>query len=187
MRLKRDKNGSLNATPRSLTVSSWQGGPRNRGQVNARDVYTYDKVNRVGSAAEGAVWTENYGYDNLANRWLASYSGLPTPTLETPVAQSWYLNNRINGWGYDASGNVTQVGTMQRSFSYDAENRQVTGTINGQTANYSYDGGGARGSRLVNGVTTVYAYDAMGQMAAEDGSTPPAAPPCVTGYLTAEH
>jgi RHS repeat-associated protein len=140
------------------------------------------------AAAEGSVWTQNYGYDPVGNRWLASYSGLPTPTLETPVAQSWYpSNNRINTWGYDGAGNVTQVASMQRSFSYDAESRQATATINGQTTNYGYDGDGRRVSRLVNGVTTVYVYDAMGELAAEYSSGAPTFPPCVTCYLTADH
>jgi len=119
---------------------------------------------------------------------LANYSGLPTPTLETPTAQTWYgSNNRISTWGYDGAGNITQVASMQRAFSYDAESRQATATINGQTTSYGYDGAGRRVSRLVNGVTTVYVYDAMGQLAAEYASAAPTAPPCLTCYLTADH
>jgi len=76
---------------------------------------------------------------------LANYSGLPTPTLETPTAQTWYgSNNRISTWGYDGAGNITQVASMQRAFSYDAESRQATATINGQTTSYGYDGDGRR-------------------------------------------
>ena len=124
--------------------------------LNVTQSYTYDGVNRVLTAAEGYVWTQNYGYDPVGNRWLANYSGLPTPTLETPTAQTWYgSNNRISTWGYDGAGNITQVASMQRAFSYDAESRQATATINGQTTSYGYDGDGRRVSRLVNGVTTV--------------------------------
>jgi hypothetical protein len=42
--------------------------------------------------------------------------------LETPTGPSWFTSsNRINGWSYD--GNLTQLGVMVRSFTYDAEDR----------------------------------------------------------------
>ena len=87
----------------------------------------------VNASFAGASWTENYNYDAFGNRWVTS--GAPTP--ETPAAQSWYSStNRISGWGYDGSGNVASVASMQRSFGYDAENRQTTATINGTATSY---------------------------------------------------
>jgi hypothetical protein len=74
--------------------------------------------------------------------------------METPQDESWYpkdaqskKNNRIldiptGGWGYDQVGNVTAVAGMARSFTYDAENRQVTAVINTNASSYTYDGDG---------------------------------------------
>jgi YD repeat-containing protein len=68
--------------------------------------------------------------------------------------------NRIQGsqytWNYDPAGNLQQVGGMTRSFTYDAENRQVTANVNGTTAAYGYDGNGLRvtktSGRVYNGL-----------------------------------
>ncbi|MBZ5608454.1 MAG: hypothetical protein LAP38_09360 [Acidobacteriia bacterium] len=76
-------------------------------------------------------------------------------------------NNHINGWGYDALGNVNQIASMARSFIYDAESRQVSATINGQSTSYIYDGDGRRVQKIAPNGTTTYVYDAGGQLAAE--------------------
>lgn len=119
-------------------------------------------------------------------------SNLPQPTLETPTSASWYTGssvpNRISGWSYDPAGNVLQVGGMTRSFTYDAEDRHVTVTINSNTSNYTYNGLGQRVEKVAGGVTTVYVYDAFGNLDAEYSSNPPASP-CGTQtcYLTLDH
>jgi hypothetical protein len=77
---------------------------------------------------------------------------------------------------------------MTRQFTYDAENRQVSATINGNTANYTFDGLGQRVKKVSGGVTTVYVYDAFGNLAAEYSSgtsTSPCGTP--TCYLTWDH
>jgi YD repeat-containing protein len=76
-------------------------------------------------------------------------------------------NNRVNGQGYDAAGNVTQLSAI--ALAYDAENRQTTATQAGVgSQSYKYD---AEGRRILhtdqNGIQTVYVYDAPGQMVAE--------------------
>ncbi len=116
---------------------------------------------------------------------------MPALTLETPQAQSWYsttVPNRITSWSYDLNGNVLQVGSMARSFTYDAENRQVTACINcapgPPTATYVYDGLGQRVSKTVNGQTTTYVYDAFGNLAAEYGGNSSG---CGTCYVTTDH
>ncbi len=150
-------------------------------------VTAYDGVNRLKSFSEpptSGVVTENYGYDAFGNRWVTSPA---PPTPETPTTQSAYsTTNRITGWGYDGSGNVTSITGMQRTFTYDAENRQVTATINGGTANtYVYDGDGRRVQKVSSAGTATYIYDAQGQLAAEYGTG--ANPVSGTQYLTADH
>jgi RHS repeat-associated protein len=81
---------------------------------------------------------------------------------------------------------------MTRSFTYDAENRQVTACINCQpnvpTATYAYDGAGLRVSKVVGSQTTVYVFDAFGYLAAEYSSQSSTSP-CGTAtcYLTFDH
>lgn len=156
-------------------------------------------VNRLTSASEvvtatsAANWTQNSGYDPAGNRWVTYVSGLPAPTAETPTSQSWYISggatsNRINSWGYDVAGNVTGVGGMGRSFTFDAENRMVTATINSVTTLFSYDSEGRRIQKLrcplgqtactpsTSGAQqTVYVYDPFGNLAQEyTNQAPPA-------------
>ena len=150
--------------------------------------FGYDSLNRLTSASESGSgsWFQGYGYDAWGNWWLEANSGLPGVMLDTPVTSSWFTSqNRITGWTYDGAGNVLGIGGMPRNFTYDAENRQLSATINGATSNYSYDGDGRRVMSAVNGNTTVYVYDAMGELAAEyaTGVQPM---PCQTCYLTAD-
>jgi len=161
-----------------------------RGSQTWVDAYTsYDGANRLKSASESnaGTWSQNLCYDNLGNRWLLSYPGLPAPTLETPQGADcnsppYGSNNRITGWGYDAAGNVTTSGTG-RTFIYDAENRQTSATVNGQTTTYKYDGDGRRITKVAPSGTTVFVYDPFGNLAQEYG------PSTDSGlkYITTDH
>ncbi len=143
--------------------------------LSRTQTYSYDNLNRLTAATENGSpgWTQNYQYDVNGNRWVSANTNLPALSLETPIASSWYsgtVPNRINTWTYDAAGNVMQVGGMTRTFAYDAENRQVSATINSATATYGYDGNGLRVSKTSGGNTTVYVYDAFGYLGAEYSS-----------------
>ena len=136
----------------------------------------YDGMNRLTTAVQTGTnpWSHSYGYDAYGNRWQTS----PTATtLETPVANVYNSLNRINGFTYDAAGNILIVPsatTPIRTSTYDAENRQVTATnVNSVTGTYAYDGEGHRVKSTVGAVTTVFVYDAMGHLAAEYGGPTP--------------
>jgi hypothetical protein len=117
--------------------------------LSLTQTYTYDNLNRLMTAVEktGSTQTfaQNYGYVGNGNRYVFNNQGLPALTAETPQGTSWYTTwtppagcapwhtNQINGWCYDQNGNVLQVGGATRSFTYDAENRQVSANI---TARY---------------------------------------------------
>jgi RHS repeat-associated protein len=127
--------------------------------------------------------------DAFGNRWIGptQSTGLPALTLETPQAQCWdstTVPNRIASWTYDGNGNVLGLGTVARTFSYDAENLQVTATIGSGTSTYVYDGLGQRVSKSVNGQITTYVYDAFGNLAAEYGGDSSG---CGTCYVTTDH
>jgi RHS repeat-associated protein len=80
------------------------------------------------------------------------------------------------------------LGVLARSFVYDAENRQVSATINGTVSTFEYDGAGQRVSKTAGGIVTAYAYDAFGNLAAEYSQyglpSPCGAQTC---YVTADH
>jgi len=95
--------------------------------------------------------------------------------------------NRINNWGYDATGNMLSVANMSRSLTYDAENRIATATVGSQTADYRFDGDGHRVTKVLcptvttctasttGAAVTIYVYDPIGNLAQEYG------PPGATG------
>lgn len=149
----------------------------------------YDGMNRLTYAQEtsgAGSWVQSFGYDRYGNWWLDVNSGLPAPNNETPRNAAWYLaDNRLAGWGYgDGRGNITSILNMSRNFTYDAENRQVTSTINGAPSIYTYDGEGRR-IRKVSGITsTLYVYDAFGKLAAEYANQTPASG---TRYIHVDH
>jgi RHS repeat-associated protein len=175
-----------------------------RGTQSWKQNYLYDSLNRLGGVLPSAPaspqsFTESYnsgtavpvqafGYDGNANMYLASYNNsvVPAPTIETPQSANWFgSNNRITSFSYDNAGNVTQVGT-NRSFSYDAENRQTSAVMGGNTITYGYDGEGRRVTKSLAGTaTTTFVYDASGQMAAEYGG--PTNTDTGTQYLSVDH
>ena len=190
------------ATTDLLNLALGYGGSTNNGNLQSQAItrqgtswsqsYGYDKLNRLLTASEGSNWSQTNAYDAFGNRWVTN----PTPpTVETPTAPTWYTTgssptgcppwqpNRISGWCYDAAGNITSVTGMQRTFAYDAENRQTTATINGTATTYAYDGDGRRVQKVSGGVTTAFVYDAQGQLTAEYGPATDSG----TTYLTIDH
>ncbi len=131
---------------------------------------TYDGVNRLltsratanGSGTFGYS-TMTFGYDQFGNMSCAAQgvAGCPYHTYGAPST-----NNRVNGYTYNAAGNVTSDGTL--NYSWDAEGKliQATGT-GGFVATYAYDAAGQRVKATVTmqSVTTSYVYvnDAFGK------------------------
>jgi RHS repeat-associated protein len=160
--------------------------------MTVTQTFTYDSLNRLGSAAEtstaGGGWTQINGYDRYGNRSIVT-GGVPNFTFNSG-------NNRIVGKSYDAAGNMTLDGTM--SFGYDAENRLIT--VNGVTG-YRYDGEGKRVRKLI-GEQTRFIYGMSGALVAEydgtsggwkkqyisgGGMTAQIEPVIGTRYTTADH
>jgi RHS repeat-associated protein len=157
------------------------------GQPAISQTYAYDNVNRLQTFTEtSGVANQSYNYDAFGNRtasgWIP-YAG------QTPTTGSAFPNNQWaagNGVTYDNSGNQTGITSANRTFTYDAENRQTNATVNGVATNYVYDGDGRRVIKTVgSGPSTVFVYDAAGRLAAEYGG--PTNPLTGTTYLTADH
>ena len=105
--------------------------------------YTYDKLNRLSTAAAtNGAWGQSYSYDGFGNLNAKTV----TAGSAMHLSVSFDANNHQVGVNYDANGNAltTPDGYLA---NYDAENRLV-GTNrtdqNGCGANYSYDPQGKR-------------------------------------------
>ncbi|MEK6300230.1 MAG: RHS repeat-associated core domain-containing protein [Acidobacteriota bacterium] len=136
--------------------------------------YTYDGLNRLGSASEkvgsetNPRWSQSYGYDRFGNRTSLINSGSEAnllPTQSTPAIDS--ATNRLVGFHYDAAGNLAQADFVTRY--YDAENRMVR--IGKTLPSYQYDGEGRRVSKRLqgpqSGTTVYYVYDIAGVLVAD--------------------
>jgi len=128
--------------------------------VNAAWAYSYDQFNRLTNANQNsgqAVY--NYVYDRFGNRWQQNgpHSSLATFTGNNPGNPQ--NNNRMDGYSYDAAGNLLNDGAT--TYTYDAENRttSVSNSANG-TSTYVYDALGRRVRKTTAAKGTVdFLYD----------------------------
>ena len=126
-------------------------------------VSCYDDFNRVtGSSCTAhcpnGTNTENfsYDYDRYGNRWHQNApNGGPAPQMSFSGS-----NNRMDGYSYDAAGNLLSDGS--HNYTYDPENRIIR-VDGGSTATYTYDGDGRRVTKTTGGQTINYVYDLAGR------------------------
>jgi RHS repeat-associated protein len=147
--------------------------------VNGDWSYSYDGLNRIAASSCSAHCPDgqstqgfSYAYDRYGNRWkqqVTAGSG-PEPSMTFSGG-----NNRIDGYSYDASGNL--LSDSVHTYFYDAEGRivQVDGSAgycsNGQgtaaTACYVYDAQGRRVRKSTASGSVDYLYDLNGNQVAE--------------------
>jgi RHS repeat-associated protein len=137
--------------------------------------YSYDGMNRLtngtASACAGCVdaglnlsWT----YDRYGNRWAQNATGSGTASAVQPqltfYGSGGVVTNRIDGWSYDAAGNL--LNDQINTYTYDAENRIAT--LNGSPA-YIYDAEGRRVAKTnaSGAVTAVYILNLNGEQVSE--------------------
>jgi RHS repeat-associated protein len=152
--------------------------------VNGNWTYAYDAFNRLtcanlnnGTCASptNGHGTYNYVYDRFGNRWQqngGTNSFLATFTGNNPGNPQ--NNNRMDGYSYDAAGNVLNDGT--HGYTFDAENRIIS-VDNGATATYVYDADGRRvqktsttGNNSDPAGTWIFFYDQSGRWVQEFNS-----------------
>jgi YD repeat-containing protein len=104
--------------------------------LNVTQNFTYDAYERLLTASETGSWSQNYGYDAYGNRWVAS--GYLPAASSTPKAAGDFnsANNRFAAsmaaggtHVYDPGGSGNLTGTNGSTFTYDAENRQLSANI----------------------------------------------------------
>ena len=179
----------LNSTPiysYSLTFAPNGNLTASNDSVNGNWNYSYDQFNRLVcsnlasngtcSAPTNGTPTYSYVYDRFGNRWQQNgpNSFIATFTGNNPGSPA--NNNRMDGYSYDAAGNLLNDGT--HSYFYDAENRLIqvdgsagycsTSTGTPATACYTYDANGYRirstGTPSCDGPGGMeYVYDIFGR------------------------
>jgi len=119
--------------------------------------HSYNKANqRIGQTVSDNAWI-NY------------------PIAASPVSYTADALNRYTAVGavsptYDGNSNLTSDGTF--TLGYDSESRLTSASGAGNTASYSYDAQGRRKTKTVNGTTTVFVTDAANREVLEyDGAT----------------
>jgi RHS repeat-associated protein len=137
--------------------------------VNGNWNYAYDALNRLvcanlaanGTCPTTGTPTYSYTYDRFGNRlkqtgpitFNASFTG---------------NNNRIDGYCYDAAGNLLDAAPCPtgansvHAFKYDAENRLVISNQLG--TNYIYDADGRRVEKATGSTLEDYLYDKDGNI-----------------------
>jgi RHS repeat-associated protein len=144
--------------------------------VNGNWTYGYDAFNRLtcsnlnngtcASPTSGQV-TYTYNYDRFGNRWQQNGPNSMMLTFTGNNPSNPANNNRMDGYSYDAAGNLLNDGV--HGYTYDAENR-VTQVDAGATATYIYDADGRR-VRKTAGASVDYLYDISGNQIAEVSSS----------------
>lgn len=132
--------------------------------VNGNWVFTYDYLNRVSTSNQNNQNAFSYGYDQLGNRTSQTVTAGSGGTLNL----SYSCNcNRMDGYSYDAAGNL--LGDGLHNYAYDAENRLVS-VDGGTTASYVYDAEGRRVQKTA-GAQVEYLYDLNGNIVTELSSS----------------
>lgn len=153
--------------------------------VNGNWTYAYDGFNRLAasSCASHCPDGENtqgfsYSYDRFGNRWGQTVTAGTGGTSSLTFTGG---NNHIDGYSYDAAGNLMSDGS--HTYYYDAEHHleQVDGSAgycqNGTgteaTACYVYDAEGRRARRSIpaDGIADDYLYDLNGHFITQVSSS----------------
>jgi RHS repeat-associated protein len=103
--------------------------------------------------------THKYGWGGEVQGGTAGQNG--------PDINRSYTNNRVNGFSYDAAGNLTN--DLGQTFTYDATGQQATASYGGYSLTQNYDGDGLRVKKNDNGAQTYYLRSSVlgGQVVAE--------------------
>jgi RHS repeat-associated protein len=129
--------------------------------------YNYDDFNRLtsGSATAGVDngLTLGWTYDRYGNRWAQNATGSGNASAVQPQLSFSGNNNHVDGWSYDAAGNLLNDG--RNSYQYDAEGRIIK--LNGALT-YLYDAEGRRAAKYSGGtISASYLFDLGGNQVTE--------------------
>ena len=148
--------------------------------------YTYNTGNGTMSTADfGTGRTATFAYDNLQRLTSETMAGLYTKSYTyrdisstrttTQIASESYTGlcsgwlNRSASYTYDAMGNIATItgpyknkNSVQRTYTYDAQNQLLSEKIGSDTTSYTYDTVGNIRSITGPGVTKTFSYNDSG-------------------------
>lgn len=137
--------------------------------VGYNESFDYDDLHRL-TGAFGAYGSLTYAYDQIGNMTCNSQLGpcsATSPNYAYPPSGATSVRpHAVNQAGpytyaYDANGNMTSRSmnaVVDRSLTYDANNRPTSITVGSSTVNFAYDYTGERvRKQVVNGTMTTYA------------------------------
>jgi len=135
--------------------------------LNTGGNFTYDEFDRLtGANFPGAGRAYTYSYDRWGNR-LAQ-----TQTPGTNPAPFSFTANRIDGYSYDAAGNLLSD-NVSNSYTYDAEGNVITTNSGGQISTFAYDAFNHRVKVTTSTSDTDYGFNVAGQRVSSwDTATP---------------
>ena len=135
--------------------------------VHGTQTFNYDDLDRLTSAT-GGYGTLTYSYNEignmLSNTQLGTYGY--SPSGSGSVRPHAVTSAGTNIYTYDANGNM--ILDIDRSLTYDFENRLDSVTKNSVTTTFTYDGDGGRVKKSDGTTTTTY----IGKLYVCEGSTP---------------
>jgi len=142
------------------------------------DVYGYDNSNQITSvqynctnpatAPSSPSQTVSYTYDSAGNRTRVVDS-LHGTTSSTPNSDNQYTTWAGLSASYDGRGNLTLLNGS--TYTYDAQNRMISGISGSNTATFAYDPLGRCVKRVQNGSTTYAVYDISWNVLADFNSS----------------
>jgi RHS repeat-associated protein len=133
--------------------------------VNGNWVFTYDYLNRLSTSNQNnGQEAFSYTYDRFGNRLTQTVTAGSGGNLNLSYSGN---NNRMDGYSYDAAGNLLSDGL--HNYTYDAENRPIA-VDGGTTASYFYDAEGRRVQKTTGAGQVEYLYDLNGQVVSEMSS-----------------
>jgi hypothetical protein len=140
--------------------------------------YNYDHRSLMKEALSGAEARGEPATTDRPYKQTISYDAFDHITLRSSkhwsrtlpyVSSDSYVNNRRNGWSYDADGNLTNNGSRQ--YTYDAAGRMIA--VSGGNLGQYFDGDGQRVKTTEPNIVTYYVRSTVlgGSVIAElDGS-----------------
>jgi RHS repeat-associated protein len=148
-------------------VSSATIGPNTQTYPDLSQVFGYDALNRLVSAALAAGQSRGFGYDANGNRTSATING--ASTTYTYPSSSHRLSSlsgaNAKSFTYDAAGNTSQSGAL--TFSYDGRGRmKQAGALS-----YLVNGLGQRAAKGIGTSLTYFAFDEGGRLIGEYDGT----------------
>jgi RHS repeat-associated protein len=134
--------------------------------LNRPTAVTWNPAPTAAASTAGSVTTghaynkanQRIGQTVTDNSWFNYPTAIPSAISYTANALNQYTSVGAVTPSYDGNGNLTSDGMF--TLGYDAENRLTSASGAGNTASYTFDAQGRRKTKTVNGATTVFVTDA---------------------------